>query len=817
MRTKKLLASIIAAMMTVSSFGMVSTNAAVDGPEMITGGSFEINTTGAVVKELGNTAAVSGLEYSSNESFDGTTSIHITKSAQLTTAAKLGMKSGESYNISFYIKGELASTNGMYVRTGWVNYETDQAKLRWNETDGFYVDAGKDLLNVTSAGDGWYKVETTKAWPCGGDANIAVLYPQSWVEGSDVPVEPDFYIDRFSVTDENGNEMVTGGSFEPDTTGAIVTELGNKVAIAGLEYSNDVGYQDNSSIHVTQSGQLTTWSKLGLTSGVKYNFSFMIKGDLHNNGMYLRMGGWSYTSNAAKLIETDGVFSVVADTGDDILKAEAAGNGWYKVETIKPWTCGSGTDQSAALLFPQNSADFYIDNFSITAATGDTVGASVTELGRTAPYSGLEYSNTEAYESEKSIHIVQPTGAWKANSTTGMLGMTAGKSYNVSFYMKGTVGAGFIIWQDKLKITDDATAGFKAKDSSATITVTDEGNGWYKIQTNEALTAATNTSAEYFFRVIGNAVNVYIDNLSITEADTGTEIITNGGFESDTIVIPAGKEVITNGSFEGVRTESNGAIITELGNTAAVAGVEYSTADAYKGNRAVHVSGLSGWTALTTTGKVGMEAGKSYNFSFYVKGIIASTNGMYIRTGETNLNVDQAKIKSDTNGVFSVAGGADIISVTPAENGWYKVETKSAWTCNSTDSNFIYPTTGGGTVDFYIDNLSITEVLPDEEIGAFVMTGDTSEKTVTITVTNNGHTDGYDAILILTTYKGETMQNVAFADVVTTVEMGKTETLTETITVGEGETLTAFLWEGLDSLEPIIPSEVLISSTSAVN
>ena len=100
-RTKKVLASIIAAMMTVSSFGMVSTNAAVDGPEMITGGSFEINTTGAVVKELGNTAAVSGLEYSSNESFDGVGSIHITAAGSKATTHKLGLVAGEKYNFSF--------------------------------------------------------------------------------------------------------------------------------------------------------------------------------------------------------------------------------------------------------------------------------------------------------------------------------------------------------------------------------------------------------------------------------------------------------------------------------------------------------------------------------------------------------------------------------------------------------------------------------------------------------------------------------------------------------------------------------------------
>ena len=58
------------------------------------------------------------------------------------------------------------------------------------------------------------------------------------------------------------------------------------------------------------------------------------------------------------------------------------------------------------------------------------------------------------------------------------------------------------------------------------------------------------------------------------------------------------------------------------------------------------------------------------------------------------------------------------------------------------------------------------------------------------------------------------MQTVAMDDNATVVEMGKTEPLTQTITVKDGETLTAFLWDSLNGMTPIISPVELISVTT---
>ena len=104
-----------------------------------------------------------------------------------------------------------------------------------------------------------------------------------------------------------GPELVTDGGFD-ETTGAVVYGLGNTSAVSGIEYSYAESYEGNASAHikVSASTKVVNITNFGLTAGNTYNFSFMIKGDLHDNGMYLRMGGWSYETNAAKIIESNG-------------------------------------------------------------------------------------------------------------------------------------------------------------------------------------------------------------------------------------------------------------------------------------------------------------------------------------------------------------------------------------------------------------------------------------------------------------------------------------------------------------------------------
>ncbi len=805
-KLSKLFAMLTVLTIVVSSFGMMSVSADVIGPELVTDGGFD-ETNGAIVYGLGNTAAVSGIEYSYAESYEGNASAHIKVSAstKVVKITNFGLTAGNTYNFSFMIKGDLHD-NGMYLRMGGWSYETNAAKII--EQDGVFKESGTGdaLIKITPAENGWYKVESEKAWTCGsGTGDEAVLiFPQN---------EGNFYIDNFSITDADGTEYVLNGGFEPDTTNAIVAEFGNTAHIDGLEYATGVGYKDNTSIHITKSAKIATISNLKLVSSSAYNFSFMIKGDLHTNGMYLRMGGWGYETNAAHITETDGKFSVTQGKGEKILTATAAENGWYKVETTKAWTCGSGTGDEVALIFPQNSANFYIDDFSITSAgASDTSGATITQFGNTAAIAGLEYSNVDAYNSTNSIHI---TNGGEMTTPT-KLGLKKGNTYNISFMVKGTLttsngmylrmGWGYTSNAAKIKSDKNGVFSVVSGAGDEILKATADSNGWYKVESTKPWTCSEMNIGFFNVQTGGGTVNFYIDNLSITESSTGTEMVTDGGFETASI---SGTEIIKNGSFSGEKTNTSGAVITQLGNTAAVAGLEYSTANAYSGNHSINAK-VSSETVLATTANLGIATGKKYNISFYVKGKLASTNGMYVRFG-WNWDTNQAKLKSTEDGVFSIASGTNL-KVTEDKDGWYKVESITPWSITG-NMNFLTVATGGGTVDFYIDNLSITESIPDTVIGTFGMTGDTAEKTVTINVTNNGIADGYSAILILATHKDGVMQNVAIDDNATIVELGKTETLTQTITVNDGETLKAFLWNSLIGMTPLTSSQELITVT----
>ena len=193
----------------------------------------------------------------------------------------------------------------------------------------------------------------------------------------------------------------------------------------------------------------------------------MIKGDLHNNGMYLRMGVWSYKVNAAKIIEQNGVFKE------------------------------SGTGDEANLIFPQNDGNFYIDNFSITDANGneyvlnggfepDTKNAVVTELGNTAHIDGVEYATGVGYKDNSSVHVTK--SAYVA-TTTG-LKLANGSAYNFSFYIKGSLPAtnGMYLrmggWQgQQIAQIKQSNGEFVVSSTNNNLKVTKTENGWYKVET----------------------------------------------------------------------------------------------------------------------------------------------------------------------------------------------------------------------------------------------------------------------------------------------------------------------------------------------
>ena len=135
---------------------------------------------------------------------------------------------------------------------------------------------------------------------------------------------------------------------------------------------------------------------------------------------------------------------------------------------------------------------------------------------------------------------------------------------------------------------------------------------------------------------------------------------------------------------------------------------------------------------------------------------------------------------------------------------------------------FFNVTSGGGAIDFYIDNLSIVDAETDTEMiangefepPALEVSDFAAEKTsegkqkVSVTVKNNSAGDEVSAILILATVKDKIMCQKA-TDVKTVIPEGSEETLETEIEVGEGETLTAYLWDNLSGKKPLRNAEVI--------
>ncbi len=765
----KKIASFLAIVMTLMSFGLVSVMAAGDR-----------------ISELGNTAAMSGLAYSTGISYEGDRALHFTSAGEMTTPAKLGLIKGETYDISFYIKGLLTSGNGMYLRAGW-SYTANAAKIK-SDANGVFtvpVGTGEGILSITPASDGWYKVESTTPWTV-AEMNIGFFNVQG---GGTI----DFYIDNFSIIDENGNEMVENGGFEENTD--IISEFGNTTVIDGLSYSEIKGYGDKSSIHVNVNHTTETQvniakaKTLGVLAGKEYNFSFYIKGLLTTSkGMYIRLG-WTNNANAAQ-IKSNANGVITASIGADVLNVEDAGDGWYKVSTATPWECTDGGIDFFKVMSGSEKTDFYIDNFSIEEYVEPNTDI-ITEFGNTTVIEGLSYSDEVGYDDSSSIHVkVNHANETEVNIAKAKnLGVVAGKEYNFSFYIKGllTTSKGMYIrlgWANNVnaaQIKSNANGVITASIGADVLNVEDAGDGWYKVST--ATPWKCTESGIDFFKVISGTekTDFYIDNFSIEEVEV--------------LDIP------------------RGTIITELKNTEENSFLSYSNEEAYDGVSSLLVKGDAGEKIIAPlNSEFGIKAGEEYKVSFYFKGTITT---MYFRLGWSYTG---GSVVINNNAVAD-GGGGEYTTITELDDGWYKFE--SNMTANA-DTEMIRLK---GNNNFYMDQLSIIDSNGNELVtnGSFeapahqttdfeIVDNGSGNYTVNVLVKNNSAGDDFTAHLILATHKDKTMQNLAMGNTAIEVAPGNTVRVSQNITVAEGETLTAFLWDSVLGMTPLANSDVLITA-----
>ena len=496
-----------------------------------------------------------------------------------------------------------------------------------------------------------------------------------------------------------------------------------------LSYSEDVAYEGSRSLKVTpeNGGKFCQASAIGMEKGKKYDIVFyMYANPVENMGTFRFELGENWDNPNGNIIAIDKCQDLWADynyTYHRITQTEK--NGWYKFESTVPWELTFDTNVE---IFQIQSAGtgFYLDNISIKEHETQTeliTNGSFEEGGEnppavtekpdvpkdddppsTPPYIKefkdtspmLSYSSKIAYKGEQSLRVVPQEGGMFCDPTK--IGMVKDRTYDIEFYMYANPVENMGIFRLQLgKNWDNPNGNVMAiencKDLWASENYTYQkieavDKGWYKVSTTVpwALTGNEQGGLESIFQIQTPGQRFYIDELSIKEHSTQKELISNGGFEVNTE---------PTATPEPTREDNT---ITEFGNPTEVAGVIYSSAEAYEGEWSVHVTQPSGERGITATwGDLGINDDETYNLSFYYKGTV---EGMYVRMGAS-----QFKFENDSITKINGEGTATITDTDKA--GWKKLTITGAQSANGWKTNMLY--TNNTNTNFYIDNLSITD------------------------------------------------------------------------------------------------------------
>ena len=347
-----------------------------------------------------------------------------------------------------------------------------------------------------------------------------------------------------------------------------------------------------------------------------------------------------------------------------------------------------------------------ISLYVVNISAADTSGAIVKELKNTEAISGLEYSTTEAYEGERSIHIVNKNADGGKALSPGWqdFGIESGKQYNFSFYYKGTANCLYVRFGNSHQFNLYNDAVYADDSTYFTYTITEEKNGWKKIEATNFTAGDGNNQFLYGEPNYGDN-DFYIDNLSVYDIEAEKELIENGGFEGGGEEPPAPTDD-PNGSKDD-DPPSTPPYINEFKETSPM--LSYSSKISYEGERSLRVVPQKDGMFCDPT-KIGMEKNKTYDIEFYMYADPVTDMGIF--------RLQLGKNWDNPNGnVMAIENCKDLWAdynysyqkIEAVSNGWYKVSTTVPWELTGNEqgvleSIFQIQTPGKR---FYIDNLSI--------------------------------------------------------------------------------------------------------------
>lgn len=359
---------------------------------------------------------------------------------------------------------------------------------------------------------------------------------------------------------------------------------------------------------------------------------------------------------------------------------------------------------SYATAWADDDATLTIENWNVVYNEPDSVqqgqmGSAYIPMDKDNCYADI--SESESFDGDKSIYLTHVREVKQNNTSIELLydaatGMTNGSTYTISFAVKGDyeesgILAGFG------ESSHPRNGAFFSVDN-AKFTKAEDGD-WTVYSADLKYT----TGDEVRIRLTHGCDGMYIDNVSVTDAD-GKEYINNGSFESsDVLRLEAGIPDVWYGSKTYYAT----------------------TEDSYSGKASLRIKGKKDGTELIQ----GVEYSTSsfYNVSFYAK-ILPNTDYKWmakVYLGAVN----------DTNQHLNAA---DFTMTETDKEGWVKFE---AHVKPGADGNFhIQNQADNGVFDMYLDDISVVK---DGDTENIIQNGGFEDYTVSEPVINSFEKTGY--------------------------------------------------------------------------
>lgn len=352
---------------------------------------------------------------------------------------------------------------------------------------------------------------------------------------------------------------------------------------------------------------------------------------------------------------------------------------------------------------------------TVTTAANTIKGFVYEEQGN------LSYSTEHAYSGAKSLKIVAEDNA----NTFVLLAKNyfkGGATYNFEYYMY--VKSANDIYT---RVNGDNTNGYNTKiygssewktTGTNAIKVEPVGKGsvgdgdWYRVTgTNIALDSTPSDDEQGLFSFVGGA-EVYVDDLKITCTTPGYFVPSNPSNDFEDFAEGTQSFPRSFDKFPAVVVSSNSKLTSDYR-------IEYSN-NAYSGSRSMYINtmryineNLTSGLWLGRSSDFGLTEGRKYIMKFYMYPVnFGATNGMWVSMGINNRLYVQAY---NNNYIYGNKNGGTFKRIESGnKEGWY--EYTSAETVYKQDWNPQFIILGEGGAEFYMDDITITDVETGEVV-----------------------------------------------------------------------------------------------------